>query len=222
MLGVHTVKGTSIAVATTPSSSPTSASAVAFHVAALAFFGGCAAWLVRESQKLGGRQGQIDLGVAVAAGGLALLSVVALLALLRARALLALRTRSELGSYVQVLAAMAVLGFLGIHLLATSQRTALATFCLGLAGWLCFIGFHVVPALFLGAEGFVDHLGRRTRFSELEWFQLRKTRDDLPRMELQAGRAQQLRLHVRLIGTEHEDLRRALTQAGLSARGPGR
>jgi len=32
-------------------------STVAFHVLALALFGGCAAWLVQETQALGGRRG---------------------------------------------------------------------------------------------------------------------------------------------------------------------
>jgi hypothetical protein len=193
-----------------------------FHLAALAFFGGCAAWLVQESRQLGGRQGMIDLGVAVAAGGLALLSLLTLFTLLRARALVALRSRAEVGTYVQVLAAVVVLGLLGLHLFSMDTRRALATFCLGVAGWLCGIGLHLVPALFLAADGFIDHLGKRTRFSELEWFTLRKTGDELPRVVLQAGRGRVLRIQVRLASAEHEDVRRALLQAGLSPREPGR
>ncbi|WP_224245588.1 hypothetical protein [Hyalangium gracile] len=200
----------------------TPTSAILFHGVALAFFSGCAVWLVRESQRLGGRQGLIDLGVAVASGGLALLSLLALFTLLRARALVVLRTRAEVGTYLQVLAAMVVLGLGALHLLSTDGRPALAGFCLGLAGWLCGIGLHLIPALFLASDGFIDHLGKRTRFSELEWFQLQKTRGDFPRSELQAGRGNQLRLQARLVGAEHEELRRTLLQAGLSARAPGR
>jgi hypothetical protein len=190
----------------------------AFHAVALLFFGGCVAALVRESQALGGRRGMIDLGVAVAAGGLALLSVWALGTLVRSRAVTAVRSHSPVGTYLQVLAAMAVLGLLGLHLLTSQGRPALGAFCLGLAVWLGGIGLHWVPALFLAGDGFVDSLGRRTRFTELEWFTLQKQGGEPPRVLLQAGHGMLLRLEARLAGADAEGLRIRLQQAGLSSR----
>ncbi len=191
-------------------------SAVAFHTLALLYFGACVAGLVRESQALGGRRGMIDLGVAVAAGGLALLSAWALVALARARPLSAVRSHSEVGTYVQVLAAMVGLALLGLHLVSAQERPALGAFCLGVAGWLGGVGLHWVPSLFLGSEGFIDSLGRRTRFSELEWFTLQKHGGEPPRVLFQAGRGKLLRLEARLAAADAEGLRVRLQQAGLS------
>jgi hypothetical protein len=190
----------------------------AFHGLALLFFGGCAAALVRESQALGGRRGMVDLGVAVAAGGLALLSLWALGAMVRARSLSAVRSHSQVGTYVQVLAAMVGLGLLGLHLLTAQERPALGAFCLGLAVWLGGIGLHQVPALFLAGDGFVDSLGRRTRFAELEWFTLQKQGGEPPRVLFQAGHGMLLRLEARLAGEDAEGVRVRLQQAGLSPR----
>ncbi|MCY1017185.1 hypothetical protein [Pyxidicoccus sp. MSG2] len=195
--------------------------AVGFHVLALVFFGGCAAGLVRESQALGGRRGMIDLGVAVAAVGLALLSLHGAWMLSRARVLRVLDAHARVGTYVQVLMAMGVLGLLGLHLLYTEGRPALGTFCLGLAAWLGGIGLRVVPALFLGGDSFIDPLGRRTRFSELEWFSLRKQEGEPPRVLLHAGRGMVLRLEARLADADAGTVRGTLLQVGLASR-PGR
>ncbi|MFP2960677.1 hypothetical protein ACLEPN_23370 [Myxococcus sp. 1LA] len=198
-------------------------SSLAFHFVAATGFGGCVPWLIQEAQTLGGARGQVGLAVAVAAGGLALLSGHALLSLWRARPLTPLRARAEVGTYVQVLAVVGVLALLGLHLLTSeAPRPAPGAFCLGLAIWWGAMGFQGVPSLFVGREGFVDHLGRRTRFTELEWFRLRKQDGALPRTWLQAGRGDVLRLEVRLPSDEAERTRGKLLQAGLSLRAPGR
>lgn len=197
-------------------------STVVFHVLSLAFFGGCVAWLVQESQALGGRRGMLDLGVAVASGGLSLLSLWALVSLLRARALVVLGARARVGTYVQVLAAVGLLVLLGGNLLHTEARPALGAFCLGLAVWLCGMGLHLVPGLFLAGDGFIDPLGRRTPFKELEWFTLQKGEGELRRVVLQAGRGLSLRLEARLAGEAADSVRGRLLQAGLSLRPPGR
>ncbi|WP_163989688.1 hypothetical protein [Pyxidicoccus caerfyrddinensis] len=195
--------------------------AVGFQVLALVFFSGCAVGLVRESQALGGRRGMIDLGVAVAAVGLALLSLHGAWVLARARVLRVLEAHARVGTYVQVLMAMGVLGLLGLHLLYTEGRPALGTFCLGLAAWLGGLGLRVVPALFLGGDSFIDPLGRRTRFSELEWFSLHKQEEGLPRVLLLAGRGMALHLEARLADADAGTVRGKLLQAGLASR-PGR
>ncbi len=198
-------------------------SSFAFHIVAVAGFAGCVPWLVLEAEALGGRRGQVDLGVAVAAGGLALLSAHALASLWLARPLTALRTRAEVGTYVQVLVVVGVSALLGLHLLTSAEpRPAVGAFCLGLSVWLCGLGFQWVPSLFLGREGFVDHLGRRTRFDTLEWFRLRKQPGELPRTWLQAGRGDTLRLEVRLPDEDAERARGRMLQAGLVSRAPGR
>lgn len=191
---------------------------VAFHAVALLFFGGCVAGLVRESQALGGRRGMVDLGVAVAAGGLALVSAWALGALVRSRAVSAVRSHSQVGTYVQVLAAMVGLGLLGLHLVTAQERPALGVFCLGLAVWLGGPGLHWVPPLFLGPDGFIDSLGRRTPFARLEWFTLQKQAGEPPRVLLQAGHGALLHLEARLASADAEGLRARLQQAGLSPR----
>ncbi|AKQ69293.1 hypothetical protein A176_006205 [Myxococcus hansupus] len=196
---------------------------LAFHVLAVTGFGACIPWLLQEAESLGGRRGQVDVAVAVAAGGLLLLSCHALASLWLARPLTALRSRAEVGTYVLVLAGVATLGLLGLHLLTSAEpRPALGGFCLGLATWLSALGFQLVPSLFLGRDGFVDHLGRRTRFTELEWFRLRKQDGELPRTWLQAGRGDTLRLEVRLPHDEAERARGQMVQAGLAPRAQGR
>lgn len=197
-------------------------STVAFHVVALAFFGGCAAWLVQESQALGGRRGMMALAVAVASGGQVLLSLVALVSLLRARALVALGSRARMGTYLQIIAGMGLLALLGVHLVYSEARPALGSFCLGLAVWLGAIGLHLVPGLFLSGEGFIDPLGRRTRFSELEWFSFQKGDGEPPRVLLQAGRGASLRLEARLAHDAVDGVRGQLLKVGLSPRAPGR
>ncbi|WP_164008756.1 hypothetical protein [Pyxidicoccus trucidator] len=196
-------------------------SAVGFHVVALVFFSGCAAALVQESQVLGGRRGMVGLGVTVAAVGLGLLSLHAALVLSRARALTVLASHARVGTYVQLLMAMGVLGLLGLHLLYTEGRPALGTFCLGLAAWLGAMGLRLVPALFLAGDGFFDSLGRRTRFSELEWFSLGRQEGEVPRVLLQVGRGLALHLEARLAEAEVGAVRGKLLQAGLASR-PGR
>lgn len=194
--------------------------AVAFHALALVAFLGCAAGLVREARALTGRMAMLELGVAVAAGVVALLALLALTALLRARALVGLESRAPAGTYLQVLGATGVLVLIGVQLVSDGTRPALGAFCLVLAGWLAMMGLHLVPALLLSAEGFVDHLGKRTRFADLEWFELRRTGDEPPRTVLRAGRGQQLHLHTRLAEADPEPLRQVLVRAGLSATSP--
>jgi len=196
------------------------ARAVAFHALSLVTFLGSAAWLVRESRALGARQAALEVAVAIAAGGVALLSLMALVALLRARKAVVLASRASLETYLQVLGGMTVLLLIGLQLLSTGTRPALGTFCLLLTVWLMMMGLHLVPALLLSSEGFVDHLGKRTRFSELEWFELRRTQDTPPRTLLRAGRGNQLHLHTRLVDTDTEALRKVLVRAGLSAKAP--
>ncbi len=197
--------------------------AIAFHALTLVTFGGSAAWLVRESRMLGGgRQGTLELAVALAAVGVALLALLSLVALLRARTAVAMNSRAPADTYFQVLVAVTVLVLIGLQLLSTGRRPALATFCLALAVWLLMMGFHMVPALLLAAEGFVDHLGKRTRFSELEWFDLQRTADTPSRTVLRAGQGDQLRIHTRLVDPDAEELRKVLVRAGLSARPPRR
>jgi hypothetical protein len=193
-------------------------STVGFHLAASLFFGGCAAGLVQESQELGGRRGMIDLGVAVAAVGLVGLSLHAAAVLWRARALTALASHARVGTYLQVFLAMGVLGLLGLHLLYTEGRPALGTFCLGLAVWLGGLGLNLVPGFFLGSEGFFDALGRRTAFSRLEWFSLRKLEGDIPRVLLQAGKGQVLHLEARLGAADADAVRGKLLRAGVATR----
>jgi hypothetical protein len=194
--------------------------AVAFHALSLVAFGGCAAWLLRESRTLTSRQGTLELAVAVAAAGVSLLALLALVALLRARTVVVLTSRAPAETYFQVLVAVTALVLIALRLLSTGGRPALATFCLALAVWLLMMGFHLVPALLLAAEGFVDHLGKRIRFSELEWFELRPTADTPPRTVLRAGRGNQLRIHTRLVDPDAEALRKVLVRAGLSAKAP--
>ncbi|RKH90096.1 hypothetical protein D7Y21_07835 [Corallococcus sp. AB045] len=203
----------------TPQSLPTRpVSTAAFHGVSLAFFTGCAAWLVRESRELGGRPGMMALGVAVASAGLALVALGALVALLRSGRLLALRSRAEMGTYALVLATMAVLALVGLRLFSSEGRPALATFCLGVAGWLAGVGLHGVPALFLGPTGFIDSLGRRTPFSRLEWFSFQRETGDLPRVRLQAGHGTRLLLAARLASSDEDAVRTALVGAGLTSR----
>ncbi|WAS82104.1 MULTISPECIES: hypothetical protein [unclassified Corallococcus] len=190
----------------------------AFQGVTLLFFAGCAAWLVRESRELGGRPGMMALGVAVASAGLALVALGALVGLLRGGRLLALRSRAEMGSYALVLATMAVLALVGLRLFSSEGRPALATFCLGVAGWLAGVGLHGVPALFLGPTGFIDSLGRRTPFSRLEWFTLQREKGDLPRVRLQAGHGTRLLLSSRLASSDEDAVRTALVGAGLISR----
>ncbi|NOK34205.1 hypothetical protein D7W79_10615 [Corallococcus exercitus] len=184
----------------------------------LLFFAGCAAWLVRESRELGGRPGMMSLGVAVASGGLALVALGALVGLSRGGRLVALRSRAEMGTYALVLATMGVLALVGLRLLSAEGRPALATFCLGVAGWLAGVGLHAVPALFLGPTGFIDSLGRRTPFSRLEWFSFQREQGDLPRVRLQAGQGTRLLLASRLDSSEEAAVRAALLGAGLTVR----
>lgn len=198
------------------------ARAVAFHALALVTFGGSAAWLVRESRALGGRQGTLELAVAIAAAGVSLLALLALVSLLRARTAVVLRSRAPADTYFQVLVAVTVLVLIGLQLLSSGSRPALGAFCLALAVWLLMIGFHLVPALLLATEGFVDSLGKRTRFSDLEWFDLKRTTDTPSRTVLRAGRGHQLRIHTRLVDADAEELRKVLVQAGLTARAPQR
>ncbi|MGE6762922.1 hypothetical protein ACQKGO_33235 [Corallococcus interemptor] len=190
----------------------------AFQGVTLLFFTGCAAWLVRESRELGGRPGMMALGVAVASGGLALVALGALVGLLRSGRLLALRSRAEMGTYALVLATMGVLALVGLRLLSSEGRPALATFCLGVAGWLAGVGLHAVPALFLGPTGFMDSLGRRTPFSRLEWFSFQRERGELPRVRLQAGQGTRLLLAARLASADEDVVRAALAGAGVSVR----
>lgn len=197
-------------------------STLAFHGVTLAFFAGCAVWLVRESRGLGGRPGMMGLGVAVAAGALALLALGALVGLLRGGRLVALQSRAEMGSYALVLATLGVLGLVGLRLLSVEGRTALATFCLGLCAWLVGVGLHAVPALFLGPDGFVDSLGRRTPFARLEWYSLQKDKGELPRVLFQAGHGTRLLLNARLASTDADAVRAALVRAGLASRPRGR
>jgi hypothetical protein len=195
--------------------------AAAFHTLALAFFGGCAAWLVLEARPLGGRQGALGLVVAAASGVLALLALRALVALVRARAAVPLRSRAFAETYFQVLLGAAIVAVAGLRFHVVGGRPALVTFCLGLAVWLLLMGFHVVPALLLGREGFIDNLGRRTRFADLEWFTLQKapvSGDEPPRSLLSAGRGNQLHLRTRLVGPDADGVRKALVAAGVSAR----
>jgi hypothetical protein len=194
--------------------------AVTFHFLALGAFLTSAVWLVRESRGLGARQGALELAVALAAGAVALLSLVALVSLLRARTAVVLTSRASAETYLQVLGGMTVLVLIGLQLLTAGARPALGAFCLLMAAWLVLLGFHVVPALLLSSDGFVDHLGKRTRFSELEWFELRRTGDTPPRTLLRAGRGTQLHLHARLVEPDTDALRKVLVRAGLSARAP--
>ncbi|RKH36725.1 hypothetical protein [Corallococcus llansteffanensis] len=197
-------------------------SALAFHGVTLVFFAGCAAWLVRESRGLGGRPGMMGLGVAVAAGGLALLALGALVGLLRGGRLAALQSRAEMGTYALVLAALGVLALVGLRLLGAEGRPALATFCLGLSAWLVGVGLHAVPALFLAPDGFIDSLGRRTPFARLEWFSLQKDKGELPRVLFQAGHGTRLLLDARLASADADAVRAALLRAGLASRPRGR
>jgi hypothetical protein len=195
--------------------------AAAFHALALAFFVGCDVWLVHEARALAGRQGTLGLAVAIAAGALALLALRTLLVLVHARAAVPLRSRTFAESYFQVLAGVGVLVVVGVRFWVLGGRPALVTFCLGLAVWLLMMGLHLVPALLLVRDGFIDHLGRRTRFSELEWFSLQKapvSGDEPPRALLRAGRGYQLRLRIRLVGPDAEGVRRALVDAGVASR----
>ncbi|RKG91320.1 hypothetical protein D7V97_41875 [Corallococcus sp. CA053C] len=197
------------------------ASALAFHSVTLAFFAGCAAWLARESRGLGGRPGMMGWGVAVAAGGLALLALGALVGLLRGGKRVALQSRAEMGTYALVLAAMGVLTLVGLRLWSVEGRPALATFCLGLTVWLVGVGLHAVPALFLGPDGFIDSLGRRTPFARLEWFSLQKDKGELPRVLFQAGHGTRLLLNARLASADADTVRAALLRAGLTSRPRG-
>lgn len=197
--------------------------AAAFHTLALAFFGGCGAWLVHEARSLEGRQGALGLVVAATSGALALLALRTLLALLRARAAVPLRSRTFAESYFQVLVGVGVLVVAGARFWVVGGRPALVTFCLGLAVWLLLMGFHLVPALLLVRDGFIDHLGRRTRFSDLEWFTLQQapvSGDEPPRALLRAGRGHQLLLRGRLIGPDGEGVRRVLQDAKVASRPP--
>lgn len=194
--------------------------AVAFHSLSLGAFLASAVWLVRESRGLGARQGMLELAVALAAGAVALLSLVALVSLLRARTAVVLPSRASAETYLQVMGGTAVLVLIGLQLLSAGARPALGGFCLLLATWLVLLGFHLVPALLLSSEGFVDHLGKRTRFSELEWFELRRTGDTPPRTLLRAGRGEQLHLHTRLVEPDTDALRKVLVRAGLSPKAP--
>jgi len=157
--------------------------------------------------------------------GLALLALLALGALLRARSVVPLRSRAPADTYFQVLVAVAVLGVVGLRFGVLGGRPALVTFCMGLGVWLLLMGFHLVPALLLARDGFIDHLGKRTRFTDLEWFTLQtlpSIGDEPPRTLLRAGRGQTLRLQARLVGPDAEGVRKALTGAGLASRVPAR
>ncbi|MCE9673051.1 hypothetical protein LY474_35120 [Myxococcus stipitatus] len=195
---------------------------VVFHLLSMKFFGGCATWLLLEARGLGGQRGLISLGVAVAAGGLTLLSLASLVSLLRAGQVVVLGSRSRVGAYVQVLGAMGLMGLLGAHLLHSGARPALGVFCLGVGAWLAGIGLNLVPGLYLSTEGFLDTLGRRTRFRDLEWFALQRGDGEPPRVVLQAGQGEALLLETRLPGHDADTVKRQLLQAGLSSRGGSR
>ncbi|GEN05746.1 hypothetical protein SAMN05443572_101706 [Myxococcus fulvus] len=191
-------------------------STVLFHVVALGFFGACAAWLVQESLALGGRRAMMGFAVAVASGAQVLLSLSTLRALWSARGAMPLPTRARVGTYLQFMGLVGLLVLFGVHLVHTEGRPALGTFCLGMATWLGVIGLHLVPALFLAADGFIDHLGRHTRFSELEWYSLQKSEGEPPRVLLQVGRGSTLRLEARLRGAEVDGVKGRLREAGLA------
>jgi hypothetical protein len=196
-----------------------------FHALALAFFGGCAAWLAQESGQLAGYQRPLERGVALVSGVLALLALRTLGALVRARAAVPLRSRADGETYFQVLVGVAILAVVGLRLIVIGGRPALVTFCLGTAAWLLFMGFHLVPALLLAREGLIDHLGKRTRFKDLEWFSVQTAPplgDEPPRTLLRAGRGREVRLQARLVGPDAEGVRQALTAAGLSPHPPRR
>ncbi|MCP3102134.1 hypothetical protein LZ198_25015 [Myxococcus sp. K15C18031901] len=195
---------------------------VVFQLMSFKFFGGCTTWLLLEARVLGGQRGLMSMGVAVAAGALAVLSLASLVSLLRAREVVVLGSRSRVGTYVQVLGAMGLLGLLGVHLLHTEARPAFGVFCLGVGAWLAGIGLNLVPGLYLSTEGFIDPLGRRTRFRDLEWFTLQRGDGEPPRVVLQAGRGASLRLETRLPGQDADEVKRQLLQAGLASRGPSR
>ncbi|MCP3058881.1 hypothetical protein LXT21_08865 [Myxococcus sp. K38C18041901] len=191
-------------------------STVLFHVVALGFFGGCAAWLVQEALSLGERREMMGFAVALASGAQVLMSLSTLRALWSARGPMPLSPRSRVGTYLQFLGLMVLLVLFGVHLIHTEGRPALGTFCVGLAVWLGVLGLHLVPALFLSADGFIDHLGRHTRFSELEWYSLQKSEGTPPRVLLQVGRGSTLRLEARLRGAEVEGVKGRLREAGLA------
>ncbi|XXF80593.1 hypothetical protein P2318_12835 [Myxococcaceae bacterium GXIMD 01537] len=190
-----------------------------FHAAGTAFFGGCAVWLAREANQLPGYQRPVELVVAAASAVVAALSLRALVAHVAARQAVPLRSRAAAETYFEVLVAAAVLAVVGLRFSVVGGRPAMVTFCLGLAPWLLLMGFHVVPALLLTRDGFVDHLGRRTRFTDLEWFTVQTAPaigDEPPRSLLKAGRGQRLRLQARLVGKDAEGVSQALSAAGLA------
>lgn len=193
----------------------------AFHALSLAFFGGCTAWLVRESKQLVGYLRPVELVVAAAAGVLALLALRTLVALVLARQAVPLRSRTSPETYFQVLVAVVALAVVGARFSVLGGRPALVTFCLGLGVWLFLMGFHLVPALLLASSGFIDNLGKRTRFSDLDWFSLQMApplADEPPRAFLRAGRGPQVRVQARLVGKDAESVRKALADAGVPAR----
>jgi hypothetical protein len=197
------------------------AAVAAFHALALAFFGGCTAWLVLESRQLLGYLRPVELVVAAAAGVLTLLALRALVALALSRTAVPLRSRTSADNYFAVLVAVCTLAVVGTRFFVLGGRPALATFCLGLGAWLFLLGFHVVPALLLASGGFIDNLGKRTRFEALDWFSLQTSppiADEPPRAFLRAGRGPQVRVQARLVGKDAERVRKALTDAGVPAR----
>jgi hypothetical protein len=195
----------------------------AFHALALAFFGGCAGALFLEAGRLAGNQRLLERVVAGVSVLLALLALRALVMLIRARTAVPLRSRAFGETYFQVLVGVGVLGVAGLRLGVIGGRPALVTFCAGTALWLLLLGFHFVPALLLVRDAFIDHLGKRTRFTDLEWFSLQTAPaigDEPPRTLLRVGRGREVRIQARLVTPDAEGVRKALTAAGLSASPP--
>jgi hypothetical protein len=193
-------------------------SALALHLGSTIAFAALAIWLAQEWRGLAGARAWFELAAVAAALALAALTGLALLVFARGGPLSALASRARMSTYAQliVVAGLLSLGAQRIH--ASGGRPAFAAFCALAAVWILAFGFGLSGRLWLGADRFIEALGRTVRFDRLEWFEIIPESSDPPRCELLAGRGVQLLLRARLAERDPAPLRKALRRAGLDDR----
>jgi len=192
-----------------------SAAALTLGVAA-AFFFLCAAWLVSEGQRLGGRAGQAEQAVGAASLALGLLAGVACArwGLCRPRA--AVHPRLGLGGYVGVLATCFALTLTAGHLWSAQGRPALGAFaalvaCAGLP-----FGFSLLPWLVVDERGLLDALGRRIPAAALSRYALQPVLGAPGRHNLRLWtRDEQRPVGLVLVGVEPEAIAASLDALGI-------
>ena len=174
-------------------------------------------WMLEERQGLNGHLAQLQLACILGSALLSALALRTLAALLLERPRFALYARRSISGYVQTMIAALLLGLAALQIHA-SGRPALTAFAVALSLWLLALGFDTFPRAWLSNRGFLEHLGRRTALSDLEWFELRRVQGQPVRLALVAGSARAVKLRIRLAAQDPAEITAHLKSAGLSDR----